>query len=132
MKTVKNIFIVDDDPMQAMMLQDYLSKYSTFDIKVFHSGEECMKNIALDPQIVFLDYNFDKAGKDAMNGTEILKEIKGQEVSSVQLQPQPPPAPPKPPTEPSLALNIWFIEIISFGLSKSAIPGLLKISRSLG
>ena len=76
MKEVKNIFIVDDDPMQASMLQDYLSKYSTFDTKVFHSGEECMKNIALDPQIVFLDYNFDKAGKDAMNGTEILKKIK--------------------------------------------------------
>ena len=76
MKDVRNIFIVDDDPMQAMMLQDYLSKYSTFDVKVFHSGEECMKNIGLGPQIVFLDYNFDKAGKDAMNGTEILKEIK--------------------------------------------------------
>ena len=76
MKEVKNIFIVDDDPMQAMMLQDYLSKYSTFDIKVFHSGEDCLKNLSLKPQIVFLDYNFDKIGKDAMNGTEILKEIK--------------------------------------------------------
>jgi len=76
MKEVKNIFIVDDDPTQAMMLQDYLSKYSTFDIKVFHSGEECLKNISIKPQIVFLDYNFDKVGKDAMNGTEILKEIK--------------------------------------------------------
>ncbi len=76
MKEVKNIFIVDDDPMQAMMLQDYLSKYSTFDVKIFHSGEECLKNLSLDPQIIFLDYNFDKIGKDAMNGTEILKEIK--------------------------------------------------------
>ncbi len=76
MKQVKTIFIVDDDPMQAMMLQDYLSKYSTFDIKVYHSGEECLKNISLAPQIIFLDYNFDKVGKDAMNGSEILKEIK--------------------------------------------------------
>ncbi len=79
MKEVKTIFIVDDDPMQAMMLQDYLSKYSTFDIKIFPSGEECLKNISLKPQIVFLDYNFDKIGKDAMNGTEILKEIKAAE-----------------------------------------------------
>jgi len=76
MKELKNIFIVDDDSMQAMMLQDYLSKYSTFDIKVFNSGEECLKNLNLKPQVVFLDYNFDKIGKDAMNGTEILKEIK--------------------------------------------------------
>ena len=78
MNQVKTIFIVDDDPMQAMMLQDYLSKYSTFTIHVFNSGEECMKNIGLNPQVVFLDYNFDKAGKDAMNGIDILKDIKGQ------------------------------------------------------
>lgn len=78
MKQVKTIFIVDDDPMQSSMLQDYLSKYSTFNVHIFNSGEECLKNISLDPQIVFLDYNFDKAGKDAMNGVDILKEIKVQ------------------------------------------------------
>lgn len=78
MAEVKTIFIVDDDPMQAAMLQDYLGKYSTFDIKVFHSGEECLKNLSLNPQIVFLDYNFDKVGKNAMNGTEILKDIKAE------------------------------------------------------
>ncbi|MBP6532544.1 MAG: response regulator [Bacteroidia bacterium] len=76
MKTVKNIFIVDDDPMQAMMLQDYLSKYSTFTLTVFNSGEECLKNLDKSPDIVFLDYNFDKAGRNAMDGIEILKEIK--------------------------------------------------------
>ena len=78
MAEVKTIFIVDDDNMQAMMLQDYLSKYTTFTIHLFPSGEECLKNLSLNPQIVFLDYNFDKIGKDAMNGTEILKEIKAQ------------------------------------------------------
>jgi DNA-binding NtrC family response regulator len=76
MKQVKTLFIVDDDPMQASMLQDYLSKYSTFNIHVFHSGEECLKSISLDPEIIFLDYNFDKAGANAMDGIEILKEIK--------------------------------------------------------
>lgn len=76
MKQVKTIFIVDDDQMQSSMLQDYLSKYSTFNIHIFSSGEECLKNISLDPQIVFLDYNFDKVGKNAMNGIDILKEIK--------------------------------------------------------
>ena len=78
MKQVKTIFIVDDDPMQSSMLQDYLSKYSTFEIHIFNSGEECLKNLALEPQIIFLDYNFDKAGKDAMDGIDILKEIKAQ------------------------------------------------------
>jgi DNA-binding NtrC family response regulator len=78
MKQVKTIFIVDDDPMQSSMLQDYLSKYSTFSVHIFNSGEECIKNLSLDPQIIFLDYYFDKVGKDAMNGIEILKEIKAQ------------------------------------------------------
>ena len=78
MKQVKTIFIVDDDPMQSSMLQDFLSKYSTFSLHVFSSGEECLKNLSLNPQIIFLDYNFDKAGKNAMNGVEILKEIKAQ------------------------------------------------------
>lgn len=76
MKQVKTIFIVDDDPMQSSMLQDYLSKYSTFSIHIFNSGEDAMKNISLDPEIVFLDYNFDLAGKNAMDGLDILKEIK--------------------------------------------------------
>ena len=76
MKTLKNIFIVDDDEMQSSMLQDYLSKYSTFNVHVFNSGEDCLKNMELNPDVVFLDYNFDKAGKGAMNGVDILKEIK--------------------------------------------------------
>lgn len=76
MNQIKTIFIVDDDPAQAMMLQDYLGKYSTFSFHVFNSGEECMKNLHLNPQIIFLDYNFDLAGKDAMDGIDILKEIK--------------------------------------------------------
>ena len=58
------------------MLQDYLSKYSTFTLTVFNSGEECLKNLDKSPDIVFLDYNFDKAGRNAMDGIEILKEIK--------------------------------------------------------
>ena len=78
MKQLKSIFIVDDDEMQSSMLQDYLSKYSTFEVHVFNSGEDCIRKLDLNPDIVFLDYNFDKVGKNAMNGVEILKEIKAQ------------------------------------------------------
>jgi DNA-binding NtrC family response regulator len=78
MKEVKSIFIVDDDNMQAMMLQDYLSKYSTFKVEIFNSGEDCLANMDRKPQIIFLDYYFDKVGKDAMNGIEILKELKAK------------------------------------------------------
>jgi DNA-binding NtrC family response regulator len=79
MKQVKTIFIVDDDPMQASMLQDYLSKYSTFDFHVYNNGDECIKNLSLNPQVIFLDYNFDMAGKNAMDGLDILREIKARQ-----------------------------------------------------
>ena len=78
MKEVKSIFIVDDDNMQAMMLQDYLSKYSTFKVEIFNSGEDCLAHMDRKPQIIILDYYFDKVGKDAMNGIEILKELKAK------------------------------------------------------
>lgn len=78
MSQIKTIFIVDDDPTQSMMLQDYLSKFPAFTIHCYGSGEECLKNLHLAPQIVFLDYNFDLVGKDALDGIDILKEIKKQ------------------------------------------------------
>jgi len=78
MKEVRNIFIVDDDPVQTMMLSDHLSKYSYLNVHTFSTGEECMKSLeTLQPQIVFLDYYFDKVSNTSMNGLDILKEIKG-------------------------------------------------------
>src|SRR6187431_1425062 len=78
MSEVKSIFIVDDDNMQASMLQDYLSKYSTFSVQIYNSGEDCLRNMDKKPQIIFLDYYFDKVGSNAMNGIEILKELKSK------------------------------------------------------
>ena len=77
MKEVRNIFIVDDDPVQAMMLSDHLSKYSYLNIHTYLTGEECMKNLEIiKPQIVFLDYYFDKVSNTSMNGLDILKAIR--------------------------------------------------------
>jgi len=79
MKDVNNIFIVDDDAVQAMMLSDHLGKYSYLNIHTYLTGEECMKNIAIvKPQIVFLDYYFDKVSNTSMNGLDILKAIRGE------------------------------------------------------
>jgi DNA-binding NtrC family response regulator len=78
MKEVRNIFVVDDDNNQAMMLQDYLSKYSTFTVHIFNSGEDCLANMNINPEIIFLDYYFDKAKSSNMNGIDILKELKAK------------------------------------------------------
>ena len=79
MNEVNNIFIVDDDPVQAMMLSDHLGKYSYLNVHTYLTGEECMKNLGiLKPQIVFLDYYFDKVSNTSMNGLDILKAIRGE------------------------------------------------------
>jgi two-component system OmpR family response regulator len=76
MKEIKTVFIVDDDKNQATMVADHLGKFKHLTIKTFSSGEECLENLTLNPQIIFLDYNFDKAGAGAMNGIKILDKIK--------------------------------------------------------
>ncbi|MCX6350913.1 MAG: response regulator [Bacteroidetes bacterium] len=70
------IFIVDDDPMQLMMLEDHLSKFKHFKIKTFATGEECLAKINEKPDIIVLDFNLDSVDRNAREGLDILKEIK--------------------------------------------------------
>ncbi|MFN8154477.1 MAG: TonB family protein [Bacteroidia bacterium] len=71
------IYIVDDEPLQAEILKDHLVKTHKCEIKVFGTGEDALAVIEKDkPFIVFLDYNLDSQVRNAMNGVEILKEIK--------------------------------------------------------
>lgn len=71
-----NIFIVDDDKMQCELLKDYLLKNHNYRIDVFHTGEECIKHLNEDPEIIFLDYNLSSEDKSAKNGVQILRSIK--------------------------------------------------------
>jgi len=72
----RKIFIVDDDPVLAEMLKDHLTKMTNYEVKVFDTGEECIQQLAQKPGIVFLDFYLNSVNKDAMNGLEILQEIK--------------------------------------------------------
>jgi two-component system, OmpR family, response regulator len=76
MREVSTIFIVDDDANQNEMVADHLARFKNITIKKFTSGEECLQNLSLKPGVVFLDYNFDKAGPNAKNGVDVLKAIK--------------------------------------------------------
>lgn len=73
----EKVFIVDDEPMHAQMMKDHLSsKYPTFHIEVFKTGESCVENMDQKPGIVILDYHLDAVDKSARNGIEILEFIK--------------------------------------------------------
>jgi CheY-like chemotaxis protein len=67
----KHIFIVEDNQIYSMMLDYILSKDSIYQFVSFKSGEECLENLYLNPDIIILDY-----GLPGMNGYETLLEIK--------------------------------------------------------
>jgi len=72
----KKIFIVDDDPIIAEMLKDHLTKMTNYEISIYESGEECLKHISQQPGIIFLDFYLNSVNRDAMDGLEVLQEIK--------------------------------------------------------
>ncbi|MBK7966952.1 MAG: response regulator [Bacteroidetes bacterium] len=71
------VYVVDDEPLQRDMLKDHLSKMSKYEIHDFPTGEECLAAAKVRiPQIVFLDYNLNSQVRDAMDGIDVLKELK--------------------------------------------------------
>lgn len=70
-KKPKPVFIVEDNELYAMLLDYILSKDSVYRFVSFRSGEECIQNLYLKPDVIILDY-----GLPGMNGYETLQEIK--------------------------------------------------------
>jgi len=70
------IFIVDDDEMLTTALTDFLKKEADHDIRVFNTGEECIRHIAEAPDVVILDYFLNTVVKDASDGLAILESIR--------------------------------------------------------
>ena len=61
------LFLVDDEPIQNEMLKDYLNERFLYEVKVFDNGEDAMKNMHLNPEIVVLDYHLSGHVRDAKN-----------------------------------------------------------------
>lgn len=73
----KLIYIVDDEPLQRDMLADHIRKVSGYEIHSFSTGEEVLGAMKVrQPGICFLDYHLSSQVRDAMDGIEVLKEIK--------------------------------------------------------
>ena len=69
------IILVDDDFIFLEMLKETLVDNPDYDIVAFQSGEECVANLQLKPDVIVLDYFLNSENPDAKNGLEILKEI---------------------------------------------------------
>lgn len=73
---IKKIFVVDDDEMLSMALTDYLTQDIPHNVSCFSLGEDCLKHISENPDIVILDYHLDSEIKGAKTGLETLQELK--------------------------------------------------------
>jgi len=73
MQNSKNflIFIVQDSVVYKDMIVGYLQSKKFQNLKTFKTGEECLKNMLLKPDIIVLDYSF-----EGITGLELMKRVK--------------------------------------------------------
>jgi two-component system, OmpR family, response regulator len=70
------LFLVDDDPLFLKSLEIEFTENTGSEIRTFPTGELCIKNLSLNPDIVILDYYLNGIEKKAINGLETLDRIK--------------------------------------------------------
>ena len=75
-----DIFIVDDNKLFVLAMKSAIEnafKNTQVKISSFDTGEACMEEYReVMPELVILDYSLNSKDKDAMNGLEILEQIK--------------------------------------------------------
>ena len=77
-----NIFIVDDNELDAQVRKQEFELNTNYDVETFNTGEQFLKFLIDNPphkksiSIVILDYILNSTNLDAQNGIEILKRIK--------------------------------------------------------
>jgi DNA-binding NtrC family response regulator len=71
----KLIFFVDDDKMILNLLEYTFKSRQGMQVQTFFSGEECLQNIHMKPDLVVMDHLFPE-GEGHLNGMETLKRIK--------------------------------------------------------
>lgn len=85
----KLVFFVDDDKMILNLLEYTFKSRAGIQVKTFFSGEECLENMDLKPDLVVLDHLFpDDTGQ--LSGLDVIKKMReaNQDVSIIVLSSQ--------------------------------------------
>jgi CheY-like chemotaxis protein len=75
MNKQKLLFIVDDDPFINMLVVRRFTAEG-YNVEAFESGEDCLKAMNKNPDLIILDYLFVKGDQKFMNGMEIFDKIR--------------------------------------------------------
>jgi len=67
------IFIVEDDKFYAGVIRHALESRNFMNVKVLGNGEDCLKNMHLNPAIILMDY---RLGDNQLDGLETMKQIR--------------------------------------------------------
>ena len=73
MQKTKNplIFIIEESTIYKDLIVGYLRSNKFVNIKEFKTGDECMRHLNLNPDIIILDYSI-----EGTSGLELMKKIK--------------------------------------------------------
>ncbi|MCX6326591.1 MAG: response regulator [Bacteroidia bacterium] len=75
MNNQKLIFIVDDDPIINMLVVKRFTSEG-YRLEAFAYGEDCLKALDKNPDLIILDYFFVNNDRKVMNGMEVFDKIK--------------------------------------------------------
>ena len=75
MNNQKLIFVVDDDPFINMLVVKRFTSEG-YHLEAFKYGEDCLKAINKNPDLIILDYFFVNNDRKVMNGMEVFDKIK--------------------------------------------------------
>ena len=70
------VFFVDDDKMIINLMEYTFRSRADYEVKTFYTGEECIENLHLNPELIILDYIFKKQKDAKLSGLDTLKKIK--------------------------------------------------------
>src|SRR5574337_1851187 len=72
-KSQLSIFIVEDNQMYSLYIDTLLKEQFNFKVSTFPTGEDCLRDLYLTPDIIILDYML-----GGIDGLQVLSVIKKQ------------------------------------------------------
>ena len=70
------IFFIDDDKVILNLMEFTFQSRHDYDVICYTTGEDCLKNLHLNPRVIVLDHILAGNGENRLNGLETLKEIR--------------------------------------------------------